>query len=260
MNLLSELQLEEQRLSEIAKQKSRALAQAPEEILIATSSHGCAQYYVRKPHGEKRYLKKEEHGIAKQLAQRDYDRKVLALATKEIKNLKTLIKIMQGQEEALYDNLPKSRKCLVKPVTLPIDEFIKQWQSVQYKGKQFADGSAEIYTERGERVRSKSEKIIADKLYSMGVPYRYEYPLQLNGFGTIYPDFCILNKTTRQEYYWEHLGMMDKPEYCSSAIKKIETLMKNGFWPGEKIILTYETSEKPLDTNLLAGIVRKYGL
>ena len=94
----------------------------------------------------------------------------------------------------------------------------------------------------------------------MGVPYRYEYPLQLNGYGTIYPDFCILNKTTRQEYYWEHLGMMDKPEYCTAAIKKIETLMKNGFWQGEKLILTYETSDKPLDTNLLAGIVRKYGM
>ena len=50
----------------------------------------------------------------------------------------------------------------------------------------------EIYTERGERVRSKSEKIIADKLFLQNIPYHYERPIYLKGFGMVYPDFCCL--------------------------------------------------------------------
>lgn len=42
--------------------------------------------------------------------------------------------------------------------------------AVQYKGKDFEDDSYEIITEKGERVRSKSEKIIADKLDLMDNP------------------------------------------------------------------------------------------
>ena len=38
----------------------------------------------------------------------------------------------------------------------------------------------------------------------------------------ITPDFVLLNKRTRQEFYFEHFGMMDNPEYSSKAIHKIE--------------------------------------
>jgi len=70
----------------------------------------------------------------------------------------------------------------------------------------------ELYTAKGERVRSKSEIIIADSLMRAGVPYRYEFPIILNGYGKIYPDFTVLNVGLRKELYWEHLGMMDDSE------------------------------------------------
>lgn len=82
---------------------------------------------------------------------------------------------------------------------------------------------------RGERVRSKTEKIIADKLYSMGIPYRYEYPVKIKGYGMIYPDFMLLNISTRENICFEHFGMMDNAEYCEKAIKKIEGYIKSGY-------------------------------
>lgn len=77
----------------------------------------------------------------------------------------------------------------------------------------------------------------------MGIPYRYEYPLQLKGYGIIYPDFMLLNLRTREEYYLEHLGMMDDPEYAHKAIQKLETYGKNNIFPGKNLLLTYETSD-----------------
>lgn len=52
-------------------------------------------------------------------------------------------------------------------------------------------------------MRSKSEVIIADLLNKEGIPYRYEFPLYLKEFNTVYPDFTILNVRKRKEIYWE---------------------------------------------------------
>ena len=59
-------------------------------------------------------------------------------------------------------------------------------------------GDNAIITEKGEAVRSKSEKIIADKLYMKEIPYVYEQPLYLKGYGYVVPDFKILNVRTKK--------------------------------------------------------------
>lgn len=80
-------------------------------------------------------------------------------------------------------------------------------------------------------MRSKSEKIIADKLYSMGIPYRYEYPLVLERDIVVYPDFTILKIGEQKTLYLEHLGI--------------------------NLFVTYETATKPLNTRVLNDFLRK---
>lgn len=111
---------------------------------------------------------------------------------------------------------------------------------------------------KGERVRSKSELIIADILSKEGVPYRYEYPLYLRGMGRIYPDFTVLNITKREEVFWEHFGMMDDPVYAEGAIKKIATYEQNGIFPGENLILTYEARKNPINQKLVRSLIEHY--
>ena len=63
----------------------------------------------------------------------------------------------------------------------------------------------------GCMVRSKSEVIIANLLAAAKVPFRYEIPLFARD-GTFYlPDFTI--EWRGQKFFWEHLGMLDKPDY-----------------------------------------------
>ena len=118
------------------------------------------------------------------------------------------------------------------------------------------DDEIEIITERGERVRSKSEKIIADKLYALGIPYRYEYPLVLSGNIRVYPDFIILKLPEREEVYLEHFGRMDDEEYVESVMYKLSTYEKNRIYLGVNLFVTHETSKNPLNTRALDGMLK----
>ena len=157
--------------------------------------------------------------------------------------------------------LPKlhtQRQLLVTPIEPIWEKELARWYDSEYHGKEFYEGTAEIVTEKGERVRSKSEKILADYFYRNNILYQYEKPLYLKGYGTIYPDFTFLSKKTRKEIYWEHEGMMDKPEYAKSAVKKIETYQRNGIHLGERLILTFETELTVLNSQIVEELVERY--
>ncbi len=111
---------------------------------------------------------------------------------------------------------------------------------------------------RGERIRSKSEKIIADTFDRNNIPYRYECPLEFKGEYTIYPDFTILNKRTRKVYYLEHLGMMDDSDYAADAVRRIEFLGLHGVIPGKNLLITSETKSRPLNMKILNRLVQEF--
>ena len=52
--------------------------------------------------------------------------------------------------------------------------------------------------------------------------------------------------------------MMDDEKYSEKTVQKIETYQKNGIYPGEKLLLTYETSKKPLNIILVEQMLIKY--
>ena len=60
-------------------------------------------------------------------------------------------------------------------------------------------------------VRSKSEVIIANILFDRGIPFTYEKPLFASDGTFLLPDFTIA--WNGEEYYLEHLGMLDKTDY-----------------------------------------------
>ena len=125
------------------------------------------------------------------------------------------------------------------------------------KKKGFTEDAPEFYTAKGEQVRSKSEILIADTLYRKNIPYCYERPLEFPGAGRIHPDFTILRRSDRKEVYWEHLGMMDDPEYAANALMRIDLYERNGIFPGDRLILTHETGRQPLRTRLIEVLAER---
>lgn len=255
------LEARKQELLQIKHEKEKALKGTPEGTLRISGGKEKPLYYHRmnpKDHNGT-YIKDADISVAIKLAQKDYDKKVLRAAEQEITSIdKYMQSLPKLNVEQVYENLNEERQKLILPIREKDEEFIRNWENVEYQGKGFHYNSLEYYTAKGERVRSKSEVIIADALYREGIPYRYEYPIWLSGFETVHPDFMCLNVRTRKELFWEHLGMMDDEEYAEKAIRKISTYVKNDIFPGDDLILTYETKQSPLNQKIIQKMIQKY--
>ena len=261
MNGLKELLLkEQQRLEKIIKIAKNNLKDSPTGTLRMSKSHGILQYYrctEEKKSGV--YINKNNIELARKLAQKTYDTKVLKLAEKRLDQIRKLAKDYQENEiEGIYYAERVERRDLIVPVEPTWEQKVAAWKEKEFKGKGFREDTPIIMTEKGERVRSKSEKILADYFYRNGIEYKYECPLYLNGVGTIYPDFTFLSHKTGQEIYWEHNGKVDDPTYAKKMVKKIQAYENNGIYQGERLILTYETEQTLLNTNKIEQFVKRY--
>lgn len=252
-------------LQNVIKEVKVRLIDAPKgQLRIAKKRKGVEYYYKedcsnkRKKSNNGRYIKQEEYKLVSQLAQRDYDKQVLKCAEERVNTIDEFLRKYQKTSlKEVYAKTNVYRQKLITSVILSDEEYARRWQAVSYQGKAFSDDENEIITERGERVRSKSEKIIADKLYSLGIPYRYEYPIGLSGGVRMYPDFTILKMPEREEVFLEHFGMMDDADYVDNALYKLNTYEKNKIYLGVNLFITHETGKNPLNTRALDGMLKK---
>ena len=103
-------------------------------------------------------------------------------------------------------------------------------------------------TERGEMVRSKSEVIIANILHNIGLDYRYEYPIEGSAQpGIRRPDFVFFD-ANHKAIIWEHLGMLDDPEYRARWDVKRSWYEANGFVEGTTLFITRDEADGALDS------------
>ena len=214
------------------------------------------------------YMPRSQEKLARALVQNDYDRKTIPAIEAEIKELKDFIKDYKTKNcNCVYQKLASTRRQVVTPLTLDDEVYTAAWLDVKYKPKKIPDDVPKLITDNNEQVRSKSELIIANALKAAGVPYRYEFPLLVDrnpeldagtDFCELHPDFYCLNLRTRQEFAWEHFGMMDDPEYAAGAIEKLQLYMANGFLPGKNLIITMETSAKPFSSKILKDVIQTY--
>ena len=263
---LSEMLInEEKRLNSIKKKVDKSLKGAPDGVLHVKTSKRQRVYVLQKTDDEgvktSRYVRMKEIALLRALAQRDYDKQVKKLVDIRLKQIKELADDYDDDEiDRIYEELCESRQCLVKPVEPTLRQKTEEWSAERYEGKEFYNDTPEIYTKRGERVRSKSEKIIADMLADAGLYYRYEYPLHLEGIGEVHPDFTVLHPKTLKEVYWEHCGMMSDPDYAAGALRKIDSYMKNGYFPGDRLILTFEGDGTGIDVRSIKKMIEHYFL
>ena len=213
-------------------------------------------------------MPRSQEKLARSLVQNDYDKKTIPAIEAEIKELKDFIKDYKTKNcNSVYQKLASTRRQVVTPLTLDDEVYTAAWLDVKYKQKKIPDDVPKLITDNNEQVRSKSEVIIANALKVAGVPYRYEFPLLVDrnpeldagtDFCELHPDFYCLNLRTRQEFAWEHFGMMDDPEYAAGAIEKLQLYMANGFLPGKNLIITMETSAKPFSSKILKDVIQTY--
>lgn len=164
-NIKEILQTRNNYLLQWKAEKQKAISTAPEETLRICNSGNRTQFYQRLEPTDRngKYINEKEFSLAKSLAQKDYDRKVLHAIDMELNAIRKYFETYpETRAEQVYGKLHKERQKLVNPMEEPEDEFVRKWQKVAYEGKGFQEDAPEFYTMKGERVRSKSELIIAD--------------------------------------------------------------------------------------------------
>lgn len=228
----------------------------PEGSLRVSQDKGRVRYYYHDGNAMT-YLPKGKEDLIKALSQKEYDVGMLKLTKKRCRQIESILRDYQDDEvDQIYWQMHTGKRRFINPVVKPWEIIKSEWIQLPYEGKEIE--RPDIKTERGEYVRSKSEKILADCFYRKKIDYKYEKPLYLQGYGTVFPDFTFLSRRTRKEIYWEHEGMMDDPTYAQNAVKKIQSYSKNGILQGERLILTFETSKTVLSMDSVDAIIDYY--
>jgi len=106
-------------------------------------------------------------------------------------------------------------------------------------------------TIREELVRSKSELVIANRLAAHGLSYYYEKPLKVSETDFVRPDFTIMYQG--EEWYWEHLGLLDDEEYRKRWKRKEKWYKKHGFH--ERLVKSQEVGG--LDSKKIDELIEK---
>ena len=289
--ITAQLQERIEQLEKLLAIKEKALKKAPEGSLRVSKSHGAVQYYQKINKDEKngRYLDSAHREVAQKLAQKAYNLKLVPVIKKELALLQAALtkirEISQGGEISLnvLNQVNPDSRALITTATLTDAQYAAAWLSQKYKGRPFQPDAQELYAAGGIRVRSKSEVIIADTLTRLGIPYHYEFPLTLKSGGrgqsagtspqnedtssqnagarskiTIYPDFLCLNIRTRQEFIWEHFGLMDDADYSAQVSRKLNTYNENGIFPGHNLIITVETALLPPNTKHIENLINTF--
>lgn len=208
------------------------------------------------------YLPKSERAFAASVAQKDYYQKLLPKIEKTLDLLRQLKFIYETDSlENVYESLCQGRKDLVTPLFPSAHRIIDKWKNKKYEPGRFEEGNAGFLTLKGERVRSKSEKMIADELYIQEIFYLYEYPLTLkvNGKDVIFrPDFIVFNKRTGQKYILEHLGMMNDNDYYNNSLRKLDVFEQNNILIGRDLLIFHESKKCPLNVQVIRQYIQEY--
>ncbi|MFM1539364.1 hypothetical protein, partial [Helcococcus bovis] len=230
--------------------------------LVESSSHGRIQFYheyfdknIKKK--VRKYLKKNDKLIPK-LAQQEYIQEIQTYLEKLLEKLSSTYSFISNTSiDHIYNQLSKEKKKLITPIVTPYKQFKDEWLNKPYTKKPFTNNTPLILTNRKERVRSKSEKILADYFDRMNIPYKYECPIKI-GEINFNPDFTFLNPVNNREIYWEHFGMMDNPDYVKNFVDKINIYYKNGIILGQNLLVTFENTNSYIDNEIVKLLVNKY--
>lgn len=264
LSLLSSIVTE---LDSLIERLTKSIEGAPKGSIELKTLDGFERFFRYSKEGRRRlYLGKDKEPVIKALSQKKYDQGLLKVALRQRKELgRALESLAKGRGPRTLDDvmatIPESLRRYIAPNPATNEGFIAKWSEPSPKRfyKDDVPKASPYYTMKGEHVRSKSEILIADRLYGRGVPYHYELAFSPNeGVSVVHPDFTVLNTRTLEVFCWEHLGMMDNPDYAASSKEKLEWFASYGIVQGQGLIVTFETARSPLNTKYVDKLIDLY--
>ena len=123
------------------------------------------------------------------------------------------------------------------------------WYNGPFKQNKDHPEGLQFPVKLGYKVRSKSEVLIADRLYEEGILFHYE---ELRPeFGDNNSPDCYIPIISPEKYAWEHFGAVDKENYFHRNRGKILEYLDRKWFPGINMITTYEIKGQPLSEEMV---------
>ena len=258
MNQIQHLMITRKKeLSQEITQIKQQLLSLPEQFLICAKNGNHFKWYQSDGH-HCSYLPKKHRSYAEQLARRRYFNTRLRYLQEEKQAVDSFLKTYPSEDPSEKMLLPSSGyyELLASSFT-PESEDLTAWANAPYEHSAFHPEHLVHEAASGHMVRSKSEAMIAMLLYQKKIPFRYECALPLKS-NIVYPDFTIRHPDTGKYYYWEHMGLMDEPDYSRSACLKIQLYAASQIIPALQLILTSETLAQPLTYHTVQDTIHQY--
>ena len=236
----------------------RSFPATPDGHLKCSKRGGRKCYYIVKTEGgvrRARYIPADQMDIAEAMAMRDYLTRKRRLLDQDLKCMEMLPECYSGRCGIdAAESMNPDHFALIKDSVFPAEDELAVWQNAPYEKNSKYPEALVHRTISGVMVRSKSESIIADQLFSRGIPFRYEAQLMVCG-REFYPDFLILHPRDWRPLIWEHFGLMSSETYRESTVRKLALYFEAGFKLGRDLVATFEWEDLPLDSSAVAKLI-----
>lgn len=245
----------------IQKMLTQELVKLPEGR-IKTSREGKSYYTGKK--GQYKSAAKDIEFITQLRRRRLIEEKLRRIEKNLHWQEKTLIHYKPYDDDSVMRDLPKAYQ----------EMETEQRESIQrIPLENLTDYHAEELVHRtasGELRRSKSEVIISMLLDAYGVNYTYEerlyWPFGMSWEAeqfkaavglrdSVLPDFTII-LPDGERMYWEHLGLLNKPEYAEDWMRKMLFYHWLGIDHGRNMIVTADDCKGHIDQLVISEIIQ----
>ena len=251
---------ESQRLETEISSIESVLRTLPKGHLICTKNRKYFKWY-QSDGRQQSYIPKGNRQLAELLAYKEYSQIHLEECQRKKKVIDKYLEYHLSYSNKIEEFLTTNSEIrqLVSPYFQPLSKELAEWAKAPYEQNTKYPENLIHKSISGNMVRSKSEALIDMMLYLNQIPFRYESALQLNSV-TFYPDFTIRHPKTGQAYYWEHFGLMDNPAYSQNVASKLQIYISEGIIPSIQLIMTFETLEQPLSSDMISAVLQNYFL
>lgn len=237
----------------------KELALCPEGKLSEQRINGKA-YFIRKHYENGKLIRtgisKEPDKINGLIKRRFYEdelcclEKILVLLNETQNNL---IKISPREEMKLIQkDCPSISDDMISEALRPKDQG--GWATAEYEKSLYKPEEKRHITSRGLRVRSKSEVLIAEKLYEHNIDFRYEQVIRIKGLSYA-PDFTI-RRNDGKIFIWEHEGLMSDKTYQARQLEKAQAYTSVGIVPWDNFIVTYDNQNGDIDLRIVESEIQ----
>jgi hypothetical protein len=248
------------KLKQLSDSNLKKLKNVPDECIRTSSRGSFHQYYRIDPQsGKLIYLSRKQLNEIRPVIQKEYELKVNKEIQEQIGRLEKFIK--NGNINSImniYNSTCAAKQSLINPIISTDEDYIKKWLASMPPCQNPYPPKRSFETMNKEISKSKSEKIIADTMFNMKIPYVYEPRLDLDNRITKYPDFVALNIKKRKTIYWEHLGRLGDADYCLDNFNKLMIYEQNGIVLGDNLIITMESNDIDLDIRSVYENINRY--